>query len=170
MENENSNAIATTSETAVATTDNTAVANFPGTREQLEILKELIALEQRVEGGFEGGISPTDLAAAGVVFDIIDAYCFDYTDSDGEVQPKVVFQIQEQGTGLVHNVMQSLDRAGIRKTYADLFSTYKALGTPHAPLVGYHYVQAEKGGKAGNLPMILKKVRPQIAKVVSKGK
>ena len=133
----------------------------PLTREALEIVEEFASLEKAVEAGFVKTTKPGDLAAAGVVFDITDAWLTDYTEN-GKTEKKICFQIVEHGTGEIHTVMQSDDSKGIRRKYATLFSRAQALGIPKEPLRNYHFVPTEKVFEAGNRAYVLERAPVQV--------
>lgn len=132
-------------------------AVVPTSREQLEMLIELNALEKTVESLGEKTTKPTDLADSGVVFDILDCWFTEIRDGD-EMKKVVCFQIQETDTGLNHIVMQG--SGSVRDTYANYFGAFKAVGVPKR-LANYRYVYSEKTYAAGNKAVILERVNAQ---------
>ena len=126
-------------------------------RERVEMDADINSLRKELEDGIGGYTKPTDLVAQGVVFDIIDAYLTTMIEETGEERSKVVFEIVESDTGIIHKVMQSDDSRGIRRKYATLFSLCKARGIPSEPLRGYHFIEGNKI-VAGNKSIILERV------------
>lgn len=133
----------------------------PLTREALEILEEFQDLAQAVAAGFVKTTKPGDLAAAGVVFDITDAWLTDFTEN-GKTEKKVCFTLVEHETSVVHTVMQSDDSKGIRRKYATLYSRAKALGITAEPLRNYRFVATEKTFANNNVAYVLERAPQQV--------
>lgn len=138
-------------------------AFVPSSPEQLEMVANLEALQQELEDGIGGTTKPTDLADAGTVFDIVDAYMTDFVEN-GVVENKIMFHLVEHETNIFHKVMQSDDSKGIRRKYAILFSGNKALGRPLPVLNNYRFVYGDKI-IAGNRAVILERAKPQLNSV-----
>lgn len=88
---------------------------------------ELAELMHAVEMGFDKTTKPSDILAAGQVFDIVDGILIDNFEdrTTGEVKSKCVFRL-EYPDGRVVNVMQSAARP--RAVYAQLCETARSLG------------------------------------------
>lgn len=156
-----------TNETAIATRDEVAIdtpqAFVPTSREQVELLARLNDLRSTLESGIDNLTKPSDLAEAGTVFDIVDCFTLDWREGD-EVETKIMFQLVERDTGVVHNVMQSNDSAGVRMRYAEYFSHYKAASGQMAPRLENHcFVFTDKVFKAGNRAVILVHAKSELA-------
>lgn len=129
----------------------------PSSREHIKLMSELQSMRQAIEDGVGDTTKPSDLADAGTVFDIVDAYFTTLREADDVDRQKIVFHLVEQDTGLFHKVMQTDDSRGIRRRYAEYFQTFRAMNVKAEPFIGYKFVYSDKV-ISGNRAIILTRV------------
>lgn len=123
---ENSTETAIVTQTPGAITEQKAELNLSqDVRDRLSL--ELAELMHAVEMGFDKTVKPSDIAASGQSFFIVDGLMIDNFEdrTTGEVKSKCVFRL-EYDDGRVVNVMQSAARP--RAVYAQLCETARQLG------------------------------------------